>query len=730
VRKYILSTAAIVLMLGLFLQGLPSSAQEPQLQEAPKLAVTAKSPPIINGYGTGFIPPPMDLSHLTGQTTFSEGASVGTVLQPPASFDWRTQGKVTPVGDQGDCGSCYAFASIGNIESKLLLDGAGTYDFSENNAKECNWYDTSCGGGAYFKIANLFSKKGTVLETCDPYVDSDVSCKGTCPYQKTLLDWRIICGNVVPATNVLKTYIQTYGPVYTAMYSGLPGFDTYDGSYTLYYTGTEYTDHAVLIVGWNDSLVHAGGSGGWIVKNSWGTEWGGTCGYGTERGYFTIAYGSASIGMYSSFIYDWQTYDSSGGIMYYDEAGWATSYGELGGGNLTAWGLCRFIPLSDTYVTRVEFWTTDITTDIDVYIYDDFDGTNLNNLLAQKLNTSFSQAGYHSVALDSSLPVTAGDDVIAVVKFTNSSFGYPVAADHMNPVHETGRTYISLTGTSGSWTGMGSDFGVDVAIRLRTSTLVQIPPSVTTNDATSATSTSATLNGNLSSKGTALTVYASFEYGPTTAYGQETTPQAMTTTGPFSFNLSGLSPDTLCHFRAKAVGDGTSYGSDKSFTTLPPEVPPTTSATRTLPASVDPGANFDVGIVASGCDLMGDVAETLPAGFSYVGTTSDNVFVTQVGNLVRFSFMGDGVSFDYTVTASTTEGPHTFSGVVKDEYLNEYTIGGDSTITVSVFNPWDYDLDENGVISKMEALTAVVDYFGGLITKQQALAVIVLYFAT
>jgi len=88
------------------------------------------------------------------------------------------------------------------------------------------------------------------------------------------------------------------------------------------------------------------------------------------------------------------------------------------------------------------------------------------------------------------------------------------------------------------------------------------------------------------------------------------------------------------------------------------------------------------------------------------------------------------VDFEYTVTASTIEGPHTFSGVVKDDELNEYTIGGDTTITVGVFDPWDYDLDEDGAISKMEALTAVVDYFGGLITKQQALAVIVLYFAS
>ena len=117
---------------------------------------------------------------------------------------------------------------------------------------------------------------------------------------------------------------------------------------------------------------------------------------------------------------------------------------------------------SSANVTRVEFWTTDKTTDVDVYIYDSFAGGTLSGLLASKLNNSFNESGYHSVALDSPLAVTAGDDVIAVVKFTNDSYLLPIPYDSQGPT-ETQRTYISSNGSS--W--IESPYG-DVGIRLRT----------------------------------------------------------------------------------------------------------------------------------------------------------------------------------------------------------------------------------------------------------------------
>jgi C1A family cysteine protease len=453
------STLGLIL-LGLLVLSYTASAQGPDLVEAP----TPPGKPASGSPQTGFVPPPMDLSHLRGRK--APGGLAATAV--PSSWDWRDEGKVTPVRNQGGCGSCYAFAAVANLESRVLVDGAGGYDFSENHAKECNWYEltgthggTSCSGGNYWQLVNLFSKNGTVLESCDPYVASDVACNSSCAYQKTLLDWRIISGSAMPSPEVLKQYIYDHGPIYTTIYAGSGDawrseFGSYNGSYTLYYTGGGTPNHAVMIVGWDDGLTHAGGSGGWIVKNSWGTGWG-------DDGHFTIAYGSASIGKYSSFAHTWQDHDDDGEVLYYDEGGWASSWGCKD--SATAWGLVRFTPTSDATVARVEIWTSDATSDVDVYVYDAFDGGGPSNLLAQELNRSFDEAGYHSVPLSLPVSVSAGDDVVAVVKFANVSYPYPVTVDSYGP-HEIGRTYLSCSGDG--WTDMGSYAGHDVAIRLRT----------------------------------------------------------------------------------------------------------------------------------------------------------------------------------------------------------------------------------------------------------------------
>jgi C1A family cysteine protease len=373
------------------------------------------------------------------------------------------------------CSTCSIFAFVGEFESKLLINGAeDSIDLSENNIKECNFLGTGCSEAIYTnEIANLLAKTGTVLESCDPYVTEDQGvCITDCPYQHTLLQWSIISTNVIPDTETLKHYVHEYGPVSTSVWTGDHGdlawanrFNNYTGG-VLYRAGeVSSTNHGVVIIGWDDTLTHPGGSGAWIVRNSWGTLWGSNCDYGTEQGYFYIAYGSANIGWNSAYVSEWQDYNENEELLYYDEGGstaWCPGFLMGYTPNGTAWALATFDVDGFTELTGVEFWTFDATSDVDVSIYRGFDGSQPTSLRYQNHDNQFAEAGYRRVAIDPPL-VVPGGTVVVVVKITNAAEIYKtISADSQGPLD--GRTYFSPDGSPGSWTQMTDR---DAGIRLR-----------------------------------------------------------------------------------------------------------------------------------------------------------------------------------------------------------------------------------------------------------------------
>jgi len=231
----------------------------------------------------------------------------------------------------------------------------------------------------------------------------------------------------------------------------------------------------VLLVGWDDTLTHDGDEdGGWIVKNSWGTGWGGTCGYGSEGGYFTIAYGSAGIGAYASLIAGWQDYEPDGAVLYHDEAGMQTF---AGCDATTAWSLARLTPDEDGCATQVEIWTNDVTTVTlsiyDDFIYDDSDYGVATGLLWSSEDNAFDHAGYHSIPIQPPLPVSAGNDVNVMVKVENDGYGYPLVCDNLDPV-QLDQSFGSCSGADDNWTDLATlTRPLDIGIRLRVAPCVE-----------------------------------------------------------------------------------------------------------------------------------------------------------------------------------------------------------------------------------------------------------------
>ena len=245
------------------------------------------------------------------------------LLNPEDRFDWREMKGVTPVKDQGSCGSCWDFAGVGAVESAVLIADSVEWDLSEQQVIDCNTQGYDCGGGWMDAVYLLFRYYGANEETCYSYLARHgYPCEqDTCVGMVKLDRSRNIPNDVNEIKNALLT-----GPVSTT-FVVRGGF-----SWNCHQGPMGSPNHAVVIVGWDDNLC---GDGGWIVKNSWGPWWG-------DQGYFYIPYGSCSIGshtqqpVYTSRLPE-LTYEPETVIFYVPSGGEASrilQLGNLGTGDL------------------------------------------------------------------------------------------------------------------------------------------------------------------------------------------------------------------------------------------------------------------------------------------------------------------------------------------------------------------------------------------------------------
>uniref|UniRef100_A0A6H1Z771 Fibronectin type-III domain-containing protein n=1 Tax=viral metagenome TaxID=1070528 RepID=A0A6H1Z771_9ZZZZ len=224
------------------------------------------------------------------------------------------------------------------------------------------------------------------------------------------------------------------------------------------------------------------------------------------------------------------------------------------------------------------------------------------------------------------------------------------------------------------------------------------PPSLSTSAASSITTSSATLNGILNSLGTALSVSVFFELGTTEAYGN-TIVVLISQTGAFNATLSGLNPATTYHFRAKAVGDGTGYGLDQSFTTATP--PPAPPAPPPAPPEPQLGTTDVRGMVGAGCRFTESVPATSDDGLctltipeGTVGLTEDLECLPEITMVTMddpppppadahviglvYDFGPDGATFDPAITLTFTYDPDSLpEGVSEEDLVIAYFIDGE-----------------------------------------------------
>jgi C1A family cysteine protease len=470
---------------------------------------------VRGGHALGYLPSPVDLAHLTDARVSwaaveTQAAEDGMDLTEetadiqanglPATYDLRALGRVTGVRDQGSCGSCWAFATYGSLESYLLP--SQTWDFSEQNMLNSNLWDPGhCdGGNANMAMAYLSRWAGPVNERADPYSISTLLSPPNLKVRKHVQDMYFIPGISASGDNKnIKTAIMNYGGVYSLMYMNEKAPSLYNSATASYYLDFGYVmsqdswlfpNHAVTLVGWDDTYgrnkfaTPAPGDGAYIAKNSWGTGFG-------QNGYFYISYYDFLIGE-TNVVFTAEPLKDYRHEYQWDELGMV---GALGLAKVDEYGVPYysdtayfgnvFTAVDREEVASVSFYTTTENTAYTASIYTNpSDNGPVSGTGPQVTKSgSFEFAGYHTVKFDTTVPVTSGQKFSVVVQVTSTS-GYPylVPAEFAWPgltsraVAGSGESFVSVDGAI--WRDTAIDIGDNPPLNvcLKAFTMPAVPP--------------------------------------------------------------------------------------------------------------------------------------------------------------------------------------------------------------------------------------------------------------
>ncbi len=405
---------------------------------------------------SGHVAAPNDLSYLTELQ--APRSSVVKTAYPPM-YDLRTLGRVSPVKDQGTHGTCWAFASLGSLESGLLASDPTVWDFSENNlawfagfSVGNNPYDD--GGNSFMALAYLARWGGPVNETDDPYLDGSHPA-GLAP-RRHLSDVVFVAPRTAPTDNDgIKEALQTYGAVDVDMWWPTESLSSYwNGSTDSLYTYGENTaNHDVLVVGWDDAYAAtnfastAPGPGAFIVKNSWGPSWG-------DGGYFYVSYYDSTFayGGYNMAFADAGPTDTYVRAYQYDPLGFWPADGPYVSGR-TSWYANVFKAAATEDLAAAGFYTPLAGCAYEVYTSASSGTPRFADLTLRGAGT-IATPGYHVVPLDTPAPLISGHPFTIAVKLTVPlAYHYPIPVECPHPGYsrarsDPGQSYVCRDGAT------------------------------------------------------------------------------------------------------------------------------------------------------------------------------------------------------------------------------------------------------------------------------------------
>jgi len=233
------------------------------------------SPKEFNDMKCGYSPSRQTLGASQNASTF-----VSSGLAAPPSVDWRQQGAVTPVSNQGGCGSCYTFASAGALEGAFFRRTGRLVKLSEQHLLDCSgrYGNGGCDGGLMTNTYNyVIQNRGISSYNVYPYQERVMQCRWNPQYNAgTISSYSVVNRN---SESSLMEAVAQVGPISVAMDASPRNLMMYRGGvFNNPACSPTQLNHAVTLVGYGTE----GGIPYWLIKNSWGAQWG-------EGGYVKIA---------------------------------------------------------------------------------------------------------------------------------------------------------------------------------------------------------------------------------------------------------------------------------------------------------------------------------------------------------------------------------------------------------------------------------------------------------